>query len=382
MTSPFDLPVERRDSDALRWQRHPGRDVIPLWVADMDFRSPPCVIDALAERVAHGVFGYAGHEAPLRAAVVDHLARDYQWRIAPEWLVFLPGVVSALHTAVLRLSSPEQPVAFPRPVYHHLRLAATQAPRRFSEIPMVLEGGRWVLPWDTLDRHLLPGTRLLTIANPHNPGGTVFRRDELERLAEFCCRHDVLLCSDEIHAGLLLEPGLRHLPVASLGPDISRRTVTLMSLSKTFNFAGCSLAWAVAEDPALRRAMAVDLHATVPAPSLFGPVATLAALRGGEPWRCELLAYLRANRDHLLARLVELPGVRCSGLEATFLAWLDCSALGVPDPAALFLRHGVALSPGSQFGQSDFVRINIGTQRALLDQAIDRMVAAVRSLAQ
>jgi len=237
-----------------------------------------------------------------------------------------------------------------------------------------------VLPWQELDRHLLPGTRLLTISNPHNPGGTVFRRQELLRLAEWCCELDLVLCSDEIHAGLVLEPGLRHLPVASLDPAISRRTVTLMSLSKTYNFAGCSLAWAVAEDPGLRRALSVDLHASVPGHSLFGAVATLAALRDGEPWRRALVDYLRANRDHLLHRLSELPGVSCSGLEATFLPWLDCSALGLDDPAALFLRHGVALSPGSQFGQTGFARINIGTQRALLDQALDRMAAAVRSL--
>ena len=378
MSSPFDLPVERRDSDSLRWRRYHDRDVIPLWVADMDFRSPDCVIEAMAARVAHGVFGYAGEDAGLRAAIVEHLARDYGWQVAPEWLVILPGVVSALHTAVLRLTAPDQAVLVPRPAYHHLKQAATQAPRRCSEIPFSLEHGRWVLPWDTLEQYLLPDSRLLTIANPHNPGGTVFRRAELQRLAEFCCRHDLLLCSDEIHAGLVLEPGLRHLPVASLGPEISRRTVTLMSLSKTFNFAGCSLAWAVAEDPALRRAMAADLHATVPGPSLFGQVATLAALRAGEPWRRALVDYLRGNRDHLLQRLDALPGVHCAGLEATCLAWLDCRALGQDDPAELFLRHGVALSPGRQFGERQFVRINIGTQRARLDQALDRMAAALR----
>lgn len=346
----------------------------------MDFRSPDCVVEALAARVAHGVFGYASSDAALRQAITAHLEHACGWKIEPDWLVFLPGVVSGLHAAVRGLTEPGQPVLVPRPVYHHLRLAAEQAPRPFSEVPMVLDSGRWILPWDELDRHVLPGSRLLMVANPHNPGGTVFRRAELQQLADFCCRHDLLLCSDEIHAGLVLEPGLQHIPVASLGREIGRRTVTLMSLSKTFNFAGCSLAWAVAEDAGLRRALARDLHATIPEPSLFGAVATLAALRDGETWRQELLGCLRANRDHLLARLSVLPGIRCDGLEATYLAWLDCTALGLDDPAAHFLAHGVALSPGRQFGQAGFARLNFGVRRALLDQALDRIATALVQL--
>lgn len=378
MNFDFDLPIEP-PADALRWQRHREQGVIPLWVADMDFRSPPCVVEALTARAALGAYGYPGDDEALRAAVVAWLAEQFDWHIAPEWLLWLPGVVPALHAVVRVLTTPAQAVMVPQPVYPHLKRSASEAGRQVCEIPLVLEHGRWVLPWTELDRLRLPQTRLVQFCNPQNPGGTVFRRDELERLAEFCCRHDLILCSDEIHAGLVLEPGLRHLPVASLGPEISRRTVTLMSLTKTFNFAGCSLAWAVVEDPALRQTLAGQLHTVLPGPSLFGPVATLAALRAGEPWRRALIDYLRANRDHLFARLGELPGVTCAGLEATYLAWLDCRALGHPDPAALFLRHGVALSPGSQFGQPGFVRVNLGTRRALLDQAIDRMAAALRS---
>lgn len=373
----FDAPSLRGASDSLRWGRHQGRDVIPLWVADMDFRSPQCVLDALAARVAEGVFGYASQDAALRVAIGAYLERTYRWTIAPEWLVFLPGAVSGLHLAVRQLTTSGQAVLVPQPVYPPFRRAAERAPRRRIDLPLVLDRGRWMFDWDRLDQAVVDGARLLSFANPHNPGGTVFREAELVRLAEFCCRHDLLMCSDEIHAGLVLEPGLRHQPVAALDRRYSRRCVTLMSLTKTYNFAGCGMAWAVIEDPGLRQAFARDLHAIVADASLFGPVATLAALADGEAWRQAVVGYLRGNRDHLLARLPELPGVRCDGLEATYLAWLDCRAGGIEDPAARFLAHGVALSPGSEFGAPGFARLNFAVPRARLDQAIDRMAHAL-----
>jgi cysteine-S-conjugate beta-lyase len=363
----FDSPVERAGTWSTRWDKYAGRDVIPLWVADSDFRAPPAVLEALAARVKHGVFGYTQPPAALTQTIVERMRRLYGWRIEPSWIVYLPGVVPGLHLAARKLVPPDGHVLVPRPVYQHLKRAAELAPRAYTEVHLVLERGRWVFDWDGLRKQ----AGLVFLCNPQNPGGTVFRRDELERIAQLT--GDAIIVSDEIHCDLVLDPNLKHVPIASLAPEVSRRTVTLMSASKTFNFPASGCAWAIIEDETLRRAFAADVNAhALPSPSVFGYEATLAALRHGDEWLAAQLEYLRANRD-LVERSVGLP---MSHVEATYLAWIDCSSLGVSG-YEYFLQNGVALSPGSQFGDARFVRLNFATQRARLDAALRRMRAAV-----
>lgn len=368
----FDTPVDRGGSWSTRWQRYAGRDVIPLWVADSDFRSPPAVLQALAARVAHGIFGYTTPPEALREAIVERMARRYGWRIDPGWIVFLPGVVPGLHLAVRKLVPTDGHVLVPVPVYQHLKRAAELAPRAHTEVPMVLEDGRWLPDLDHLRRSVRKDTKLLFLCNPHNPGGTVFRRQELEAIASLA-GHQVIV-SDEIHCDLVLEPGRRHVPIASLAPEVSRRCVTLMSASKTFNFPASGCAWAIIEDERLRGAFAADVHAhVVSSPSVFGYEATLAAFRHGDAWLDAQLDYLRGNRDRVEAAL----GLPMAHVEGTYLGWIDCAPLAVRDPYQHFLDHGVALSPGAQFGAPGFVRLNFATQRARLDEALRRMQAAI-----
>jgi cystathionine beta-lyase len=343
-----------------------------VWVADTDFRAPRAVREALAARVEHGVFGYSAPPEALRSAIVEHLARRHAWRIDPAWIVFLPGVVPGLHMSARRLLAPDQHALVPRPVYQHLKRAPEFAGRAFSEVPLVLEGGRWLFDLDALRAARRPGTRVFYLCNPQNPGGTVFTREELAQIAEATA--GCLIVSDEIHCDLVLDERARHVPIASLDPGISRRTVTLMSANKTFNFPAAGCGWAVIEDPGLREAMSAEMQAHVlPSPSVFGYTATLAALRSGGEWLAGLIGYLAANRD-LVASELPLPMAR---VQATFLAWIDARAL--PRAHALFLEHGVALSPGEQFGAPGFVRLNFGTQRARLAEALRRMATAIRS---
>ena len=376
----FDAPVNRSNSDSIRWDRYASDDVLPLWVADMDFQSPPCVIDALAERVQHGVFGYTHAPEDLRNEIARYIAAHYEWQVAPDWIVILPSVVSGLYTAVRQLTSPLEHVLVPQPVYHHLRLACSEGPRAFTEIPLSLENDRLVFPWQTLDSFCQANTKLALLCNPQNPGGTVYTKSELLQFAAFCEAHDLLICSDEIHAGLVLDKHARHIPIASLDQRISMRTVTLMSLNKVFNFPGIGLAWAIAENPRLRAAMQTDLHRTIAEPGLMAYTATMAALRDGEKWRQELLSYLRGNRDYAVERIQAMPLLKVARVEASYLAWIDCSALRCDDPHALFLASGLALSPGAQFNAPQFVRLNFGTQRALLEQAMDRIARGLASL--
>lgn len=376
----FDTPISRSNTDSVRWDAHLGRDVIPLWVADMDFSSPPCVVEALAKRVRHGIFGYTHAPVDLRTAICRHLEHDYSWRVDPDWIVILPSVVSGLYTAVRELTKPHEAVLIPKPVYHHLRLACSQAPRPFTEIPLVLEDDRWVMPWHQLHDLCGEHTKLALLCNPQNPGGTVYSKSELTQFAHVCEQNDILICSDEIHAGLVLNPALRHIPIASLSQSISMRTVTLMSLNKTFNFPGIGLAWAVAENPTLRQAVQTNLHQTIADPGLLAYTATLSALQGGESWRQSLLEYLRGNRDTVIARIRAMPQLKVSRIDATYLAWIDCSGLNHPDPHSLFLAAGVALSPGAQFNAPQCVRLNFATQRARLHAALDRMALAIGAM--
>lgn len=364
----FDSPVERAGTWSTRWERHAGRDVIPLWVADSDFRAPPVVLAALSRRVAHGVLGYTVPPEALREAIVARLERLYRWRVDAAWIVFLPGVVPGLHLAARRLVPAGGHVLVPKPVYQHLKRAAEFAQRAHTEVPLVLESGRWVFDLDGLRRK----ADLLFLCNPQNPGGTVFRAGELERIAELT--GDAVIVSDEIHCDLVLEPGLRHVPIASLSREISRRTVTLMSPNKAFNFPAAGCAWAIIEDADLRRAFSGELQAHVlPSPSVFGYEAALAALREGGDWLAAQLEYLRGNRDLVESSL----GLPMAHVEATYLAWIDCASLASADAYALFLEHGVALSPGSQFGDARFLRLNFATQRARLREALARMRAAI-----
>ena len=372
----FDAPINRSNSDSIRWDRYAGDDVLPLWVADMDFQSPPCVLEALSERVQHGVFGYTHAPDSLRHEIALYLANQYNWEVNPDWIVILPSIVSGLYTAVRQLTSAGEHLIVPQPVYHHLRLACSEGPRPYTEIPLELENDRWVLPWQTLGQSYQANTKLALLCNPQNPGGTVYTESELQQFAAFCEERDILICSDEIHAGLVLDPKTHHTPIASISKSTSMRTVTLMSLNKVFNFPGIGLAWAVAENPRLREAMQTDLHRTITDPGLLAYTATMAALQNGEPWRQELLSYLRENRDYVVRRIQAMPLLKVARVEASYLAWIDCSALQCADPHALFLSFGLALSPGTQFNAPQFVRLNFGTQRTLLEQAMDRMALA------
>ena len=368
----FDAPIERRGSWSTRWERYPG-DVIPLWVADTDFRAPPAVLEAMRRRLEHGVFGYSVNPAELREALIARLLRLYGWKVHPDWVVFVSGVVPGLHLTARHLTRTDEHLLVPTPVYHHLKRAPAIAGRDHSDVPLVLSKGRWVWDEERLEESVKPKSRLLNLCNPQNPGGTIFTREELGRLAEFALKHNLIVCSDEIHAEILLDQGKPHVPIASLSPEISRRTVTLLSPNKAFGFPGVGCAFAIIEDAELRRAFASDHHATVHDASVFGYEAALAAYRDCDEWLAAQLAYLRGNRDRVESEVGALPGLSMAHVEATYLAWIDASGLGVEDPHQHFLDNGVALSPGSQFGDAQFVRLNFGTQRARLQEALKRI---------
>ncbi|MGH9576732.1 MAG: MalY/PatB family protein, partial [Terriglobales bacterium] len=354
----FDAAVDRAGTWATRWEKYAGRDVIPLWVADTDFRAPPAVLEAMRARLEHGVLGYTSPPDELRETIAARVLRLHGWRIDPGWIVFLPGVVPGIHLAARHLVRANEHVLVPTPLYQHFGKAVQKAPRAHSDVPLVLDSGRWVFDEERLAASVRRETRMLYLCNPQNPGGTIFTRAELERLATFALRHDLVICSDEIHSDILLDAGKPHLPIASLAPEVSRRTVTLNSPNKAFNFPAAGCAWAIIEDETLRGFFSTDHHATIHDPSVFGHIGALAAYRECDDWLAAQLDYLRGCRDRVEQAVASMPGLSIAHVEATYLAWIDCSGLALEDAHALFLAHGVALSPGAQFGAARFVRLN------------------------
>ena len=382
MNSPFnfDSPIDRHGTASLKWEKYEGRDIIPLWVADMDFASPPEIVQALHERVSHGVFGYTLPPDALVETVQRMFSRDYAWEIEPEWLTWLPGLVCGLNVACRSVGQQGDSVLTFTPIYPPFMTAPTLSGRALVTAPLSLRGDHWEMDFDDAERAITPETRLLLLCNPHNPTGRVWSQTELEDLAVLAERHDLIICSDEIHSGLVLDEDKRHIPIATLSPEIARRTITLNAPSKTYNIPGLGCSFAVIADPGLRRDFRQAMNGIVPHVNLLGYTATQAAYRQGEGWRRELLAYLRCNRHLLLEMVAALPGLRITPVEATYLAWIDTRPTGIKRPAEFFERAGVGLSDGADFGLPGFVRLNFGCRRELLALALNRMQTAMEAL--
>lgn len=373
----FDRIIERRNTGSEKWINYEGTDILPLPVADMDFASPPAVVEALADRVRHGVFGYSQPTPSLVETIRSMCGSRYDWKIDPDWIVWLPGLVSGLNVTCRAIGETGDGVMTFTPVYPPFLSAPRNMRRDVVSVPLLCQNGRWEIDWERTEEAVTPKTRLFLLCHPHNPVGRVFRRAELERLGEFCLRHKIVLCSDEIHCDLVLDD-LPHLPVASLSPELAENTITLMAPSKTFNVPGLGCAFALIPNGTLRARFQRAAQGIVPQVSTFGYVGCESAYRHGEPWRKELIAYLRGNRDRVWDFVQnELPGVTTTHIEATYLAWFNVSALGLADPVAFFEKGGVALSDGRFFGGEGFVRLNFGCPRATLDEGLARIRQAI-----
>lgn len=381
----FDTVIDCSGRDSVKWNKYaPG--VLPLWVADMDFAAPPAVLDALHRRVDHGVFGYGEAWPSLVDAVVEHLVQEYEWAIEPQWLVWLPGLVTGLNVACRAVGDAGSSVFTSTPIYPPFLSAPQWSGRRVVSAPLVQTSERWQWDFAATEAAIDADTRLFLLCHPHNPVGRAWREEELREIAAIAKRHDLIVCSDEIHCGLILESGLRHLPFAALDSDAARRSITLMAPSKTFNIPGLGCAYAVIPDASLRRAFLAAMQGIVPHVNVLGLAATEAAYRDCGHWHAALIDYLRGNRDLVERSIATMPGLAMAHVEATYLAWIDARDLsrsrGIVKPQRFFEAAGVGLSDGEDFGGElcrGFVRLNFGCPRRTLDAALSRIAAAVTS---
>ena len=379
----FDQVVERKSTDSIKWQRY-GNDVIPLWVADMDFVSPEPIVKALHERVDHRVFGYGGPGEELISVIQERLKKLYRWDVLAEHIVFVPGVVTGLNLAYQLFADPGDGILVQPPVYSHFITDPVIRSRTLVDPPLIKKGNTYEIDFDTFEKTITSRTRIYVLCNPHNPVGRVFRTDELERLADICIRNNILICADEIHCDLLY-PGYQHIPIATLGNEIAERTITFMSPSKTFNLAGLKCSFAIISNPLLREAWVRGSEGLIPHVNIMGLTAALAGFKDGQDWLDQCLSYLRSNRDFLVEYVREkLPSISMTRMEGTYLAWLDCTKSGIRgNPFYFFLREGkVALNDGAECGKGGegFVRLNFACPRKTLVDALERMTGALERL--
>jgi len=373
MIHDFDRPVDRRGTNSLKWDLYKGKEIIPLWVADMDFRVSPAIGRALQAHVDHGVFGYTLVPDELIGVVVERLATQYRWKIEREWIVWLPGLVTGINVACRAVGNTDDEVLTMVPIYPPFLTAPVNSSRKLATVPLIESAGGWELDFGLLERAITPRTRMLLLCSPQNPTGRVFTRDELSSLAQICERHDLVICSDEIHCELVLDTDKEHIPTAALNPEVERRTITLMAPSKTFNIPGLGCAFAVISDEPLRRRFLRAMKGIVPHVNALGYTAALAAYRDSRDWHLAVIDYLRENRDIVESSIETMPGLSMHHVEATYLAWIDTRQTGMENPVKIFEEAGVGLSDGRPFGSEGFVRLNFGCPRPVLEEALQRM---------
>ncbi len=375
----FDLIIPRKNTNSDKWSRYPDK-VTPLWVADMDFASPIEIKNAISERLEHGVFGYTSASDALSSSIQNHLITNYNWKIDSQSIVYLPGLVCALHASVRSFSNKGDGIVIPGPVYYHLTKAAEFSEREVIHVSMNTDkADRWVPNFNELmSACSQENAKMLLLCNPHNPGGTVYTPEELNHIHAIAQANDLIVVSDEIHCDLILEDK-PHTPFSSLNEDAKNRSITLMAPSKTFNIAGLGVAFAVIESPKIKAAFNKANRGIIPSPNLLGLVAAQAAYEKGQEWRSELIEYLRDNKKLIRSMLKNTP-IKFYSLEATYLEWLDVSALGLENPYNFFLDAGVGLSNGKDFGNAQFLRLNFGCPRSVLKEALEKMIAAMEKL--
>jgi cysteine-S-conjugate beta-lyase len=381
----FDRVIERRGTHASKWDmmaRLSGidaPDAIPMWVADMEFAAPPGVTEALAAETKRATHGYYANTGSWAAALVEWMARRHGLKLDPDWVSPTPGIVSGLGLILQAMSAPgDEVVVFP-PAYHAFRRIILANERRILDAQLVEANGRYVMDLDALHRKLTARTRIVFFCSPHNPGGTVWRSEEIRALAAFCARHDLILVSDEIHCDLIFA-GARHTPTLTAAPEIADQLITCVAATKTFNLAGAHVGACIATNRALKQRLDQRIAACgLASYNRFGMIATEAAWRTGEAWLNALLPYLAASRDLFHARIeVAAPGARAMRLEATYLAWVNFANTGLsPEDVAGRVkdRARIFASPGPQFGPGGetWLRFNFATPRPILMEALARL---------
>jgi len=370
----FDEVINRKNTDSFKWDFfNDPEDTIPMPVADMDFRSAEPILEALREVTEHGIFGYSIVPEVLKDVLQERLERLYGWKTEKDWQVWIPGLVPAITATCRAIGEIGEGVLTSIPVYHPFHLAPNYVGKKLQTFPMKEVDNRWTFDFEALEKAITPDTKLFMLCNPYNPAGTVFTKIELEQLVEICKKHDIVICSDEIHCDLILDENKKHIPIASLSEEAANMTITLLAPSKTFNIAGLGCSVAVIPNPELRKKFEDAKNGFFPPLTRHSLVAALVAYRDCEDWRLQLVDYLKANHDFLYQELNGYKGLKMLPLEATYLAWIDARETGIVDIQEKILKAGVRLMNGNVFMGEGFLRLNFACPKSVLEEAVKRI---------
>lgn len=381
----FDKVYDRHNTWSTKWDKYRGRDIYPMWLADMDFRAPHSIITAVQEQVKHGIWGYSSPPEILKTTIISYLRQRHSWSVHPDWFVWLPGVVPGLHMATNAICQPDQHMLMPVPIYYHFLHVPENTNRKAIHLPLIKDRDLWVMDFDALAEMLVktklsPG--IFMLCNPHNPTGRSYTKKELTTLAEILIKHNIAICSDEIHCDLLLNKNRTHIPIASLGNEIADQSITFMAPTKTFNMPGLNFAFAIVPNARLRSTFEKASNGMNSGLSPFSLAAALAAYQDGWNWHQQLLLYLRDNEELVYSFVNALEGVSCSRVEATYLAWIDVRKLKLENPVKHFEGYGIGLMESDVFGQHGFLRLNYGCPRKILEEALARFATGVSTANQ
>ncbi|NOX32202.1 MAG: putative C-S lyase [Deltaproteobacteria bacterium] len=376
----FDEIIDRSNTYSLKWEKYKSTGIIPMWVADMDFKTPPAIQETLKKTIEHGILGYTIIPDELNNAVIARLKVLYDWKVEKGWVIWLPGVVCGLNVACAAFGAPQDKIVTTTPIYPPFLSAPGNCGKILATVPMIDVNQRATLDFNALENELKENTGLFMFCNPYNPCGTVFAKEEINKLVELCAAYDVIICSDEIHSDFILDEGRHHIPAASLSKTAAGQTITLMAPSKTYNIPGLGCSFAIIPDKGLRNKFKSSLKGLIPDVNLLGLFAAKAAYTECDKWLSALIAYLRKNRDIVQYRVNKMKGCKLNLIESTYLAWVDVRGTGLKDPVSFFEKAGIGVSDGSFFGQKGFIRLNFGCPVSLLKEGLKRMGAALESL--
>ena len=377
MADRFDRVIDRRGTGSLKWDIYADRDVIPMWVADMDIVCAEAIGKAFRSRVEHEIFGYTWTKKSQLKAVVDWVEYRHGWSIKPEWIVWMPGLVSALNIMCRGFADKGEEVITFTPVYHPFLEAPGNMDRGLVTCPLKRENGKYTFDIELFESLITDKTRVLLLCNPHNPVGRVWNEKEIQAVAEICLKNNISICSDEIHCDLILGDN-KHIVTATLSDEVTNNTVTLMAPSKTFNVPGLGCSFAVIPNEKMRETFKHSCEGVVPHVNTFGYIACEAAFNDCRDWHRELLEYLTVNSEIVYNAINSIDGMCMDRVEATYLAWINVEELKLDSNSKFFAKAGVGISEGEPFGDERFIRLNFGCPKSVLEEALGRIKKAVQ----
>jgi len=373
----FDQVISRKETFSTKWLKFSEEDVIPMWIADMDFVCPDEITSAIKERVDQGIFGYTDIPPSLTDIFIRRVKENTDWTVEKEWIVWIPGGVVGLNVACKTVLAPGQIAMVPSPIYAPFTDAPENMDRGFIKTHLIDNQGRLEFDFEAIKTLLTEDTKMFFLCNPQNPGGTVFGEQEIKEISALCEKRKIIVCSDEIHSDLILEEGLRHVPFASLNSYNKNNSITLMGPCKTFNIAGFPIASAIIPNEDLRQDFIRNTKGIVAHIDSIAFVAAEAAYSNAQEWHSDLITYLRSNKNLLVERINNIEGLSLKGPEAGFLAWIDCSNSGLKNPFDFFVKEAkVGVYDGAWFGDKNYVRLNFGCPKSVLEKALDRIEKA------